>query len=132
MDKAAIAKTEAIGPIVRMLEQAKPDYKSIALRMLNYLGLEELGYILGNRRQDWEAVTKALQSRLEDDGHWVRVRSVLECLSTPQDLDQIAKRTGLHRMSVSQTINALCRGGYSISFQHEGDKEGRPRKVFFL
>jgi biotin operon repressor len=131
MDNNAIAKTQALAPILRGLEQAKPDWKDISIMLLHYFDFEELSYALADRRQDWQAIAQALLPRLKEESAWIRIQSILSVLSeSPQELDQLAQASGLGRTTISQTINALDRGGYSIPFEQSGDQEGRPRKAF--
>lgn len=132
MDVIAIAKTEALAPILRQLEQPKPDWKTVSVGLLVYFGFEELSYTLADRRQDWQAIAQSLLPRLKEESAWIRIQAILAALSvTPQELDQLAQRADLNRTTVSQTINALDRGGYSLPFEQTGDREGRPRKSFY-
>ena len=120
-------------PILRSLLAKDPDYKSLALLALTYLGYEELGYVLAERRQDWKKLFEVLHLNLKEDPHWARTQMILGAISqSPQELDQIAESSGLNRTTVSQTINALDKGGYPIAYEHTGDSNGRPRKAFYI
>lgn len=133
MDTRSIKRTEQIAPILRLLESSHPDYKDLALRLLQYFGLEDLGYVLMRRRQDWQAITEALLPALHEDAAYVRSKTVLDVLSdTPKQLEELHQACGLHKMSISQTINALERGGYSIPYESVGQTDGRPCKAFYL
>lgn len=131
VDKNSVTQTEDLAPIVRGLSQSKPNYNDLSVRLLQFFGYEELGCVLAERRQDWQSVFCALRSKLIEEAAWIRIETVLRSLSaTPQELDQLAQTTGLSRTTISQTINALERGGYAISFEHSPDRDGRPRKAF--
>lgn len=131
MDKRSIERTEKIGPIVRLLEQEQPDWKTLSMRILVYLGLEELSYVLANRRQDWQEIGQSLLPSLQEDSTYIRVRKVLdEVEKEGGTLEEIAGRTGLNRMTISQTVNALSRGGIQFQISSEQGPEGAPMKVF--
>lgn len=133
MDTRSIKRTEQIAPILRLLESSHPDYKDLTLRLLKYFGLEELGYVLTQKRQDWQAIAQSLLPALHEDAAYLRSKTVLDALSdSPQQLEELQQACGLHKMSISQTINALERGGYSIPYESVGQTDGRPCKAFYL
>jgi biotin operon repressor len=132
MDTQSIKKTELLAPIVRGLEKDLPDYKSLSLLALKYFGFDELGYVIADRRQDWQRIFQTLVSMLKDDSAWIRIHTLLGSLSsTPQELDQLHEKSGLGRTTISQTINALERGGYTIPFDTSNGTGGRGKRLFY-
>lgn len=133
MDQQSIKRTEQLAPIIRMMSVEHPDWKSIVCRIFAFIGLEETSYVLTKRRQDWEDLARSLLPALQDSPVYNRISTILDAIKEqPGTLDEIASRAELHRMTVSQTLNALSRGGYSIQINYQHGDEGAPVKIFSI
>lgn len=130
MERKTIEKTEKLAPILRLLGAKNPNWQDISCRILEYLDLQELSFVLPQRKQDWKAIGEALMLSLDADPNYQRAKKLLESLKEEGTLDEIASRTNFHRMTISQTLNALERGGIGFSISYAQNEEGRPTKIF--
>lgn len=130
MDRNTIERTEKIAPVLRLLRADQPDWRSVSCRILEYLDLQELSFVLTQRKQDWKAIGEALVLSLDSDPNYQRAKTLLTALNEEMTLEELATKTGFHKMTVSQTLNALERGGIGLSVGYAPGVEGRPAKLF--
>lgn len=133
MHNYSIQRTEELAPILRGLESQLPDYQDLATRLLTYFGQKKLALVLAKREQDWKAIFETQKAFLKDEPCWVRIQTILNALTDqPQDQDELAQKTGINKVLISQTISALSRGGYEVGWDNiPGGITGRPKKMFF-
>ena len=133
VNNTEIARTKQFAGVMKAVYATKPDYKTACLIMLNMIGLEEFGQVLQNtKKQDWEA----FYPTLIDSHYFINLHSRCHriCLEVKKARDgigyqDIANALGCDFVTVTQTVNALHKGGFRFDQLSDETLIGRPRRL---
>lgn len=134
MNQTEIERTEGIAPIFREMYAERPDYRAIALALLQICGVPELGQVLQQRRQDWESIALCLLEGEKLNPLYRRCNAIIEAIRKHPGAtaEAIATIAGYSETTVRQTVNALHFGGLPIERlpgSRDAGRIGRPKTI---
>lgn len=125
-----IEKTKAIAAALANLQEDEVDWQQFSLALLSIKGLAELGEILEDHSQRWEAIAGALcRSLYIEDPHFIRICKILNAMSESRNYALISQLSGYKDMPVRHTVHLMTKGGIRLDEDfHATADTGRPQK----
>lgn len=135
MNQTEIDRTIKLAPVLRELFcESEPNYKLVSLALLQLAGLETLGLILQERKQDWKSISESLVETVDFTSLYQRCTKIVGAIRKNPALSyaEISTITGYSVTTVRQTINSLSKGGLKLNQMTAPTKNGRPKTLHLI